>query len=109
MLSSPPAPLNSPPSREYVDFAKHGRRRTLEWACAAARLGGIQEKEDDGNETDEEAHEALTPNSSLSRDDIGWQVDQADGDDDMMMKGIQDEDMMRAALALCGLGGSGRR
>jgi len=80
----------------------------LEWACAAARLGGIQEKENDGNDTDDEAHEALTPNSSLGREDIGWQVPQVEEDDEMMIKGVQDEDMMRAALALCGLGG-GRR
>ncbi|KXN85742.1 Homeobox protein Hox-A2 [Leucoagaricus sp. SymC.cos] len=36
MPSSPIVDPNSPPAREYVEFGK--KRRTLEWACAAARL-----------------------------------------------------------------------
>ncbi|KAH9486115.1 Homeobox protein ANF-1 [Psilocybe cubensis] len=39
MPSSPLAPPISPPAREFIDFGKNARtRRTLEWACAAARL-----------------------------------------------------------------------
>ncbi|KAF5311844.1 hypothetical protein D9619_002524 [Psilocybe cf. subviscida] len=39
MPSSPLAPPISPPAREFIDFGKHkSTRRTLEWACAAARL-----------------------------------------------------------------------
>ncbi|EKM84246.1 hypothetical protein AGABI1DRAFT_110805 [Agaricus bisporus var. burnettii JB137-S8] len=36
MPSSPIVDPNSPPAREFVEFGK--KRRTLEWACAAARL-----------------------------------------------------------------------
>ncbi|CAA7264911.1 unnamed protein product [Cyclocybe aegerita] len=39
MPSSPLAPPISPPAREFIDFGKNAKtRRTLEWACAAARL-----------------------------------------------------------------------
>ena len=39
MPSSPLAPPISPPARDFIDFGKNGKtRRTLEWACAAARL-----------------------------------------------------------------------
>ncbi|PPQ80463.1 hypothetical protein CVT25_001781 [Psilocybe cyanescens] len=38
MPSSPLAPPISPPAREFIDFGKNAKtRRTLEWACAAAR------------------------------------------------------------------------
>lgn len=36
MPSSPVTDPISPPAREFVEFGK--KRRTLEWACAAARL-----------------------------------------------------------------------
>ncbi|KJA28391.1 hypothetical protein HYPSUDRAFT_51216 [Hypholoma sublateritium FD-334 SS-4] len=39
MLSSPLAPPISPPAREFIDFGNNAKtRRTLEWACAAARV-----------------------------------------------------------------------
>ncbi|PPQ74358.1 hypothetical protein CVT26_000695 [Gymnopilus dilepis] len=39
MPSSPLAPPISPPARDFIDFGKNARtRRTLEWACAAARM-----------------------------------------------------------------------
>ncbi|KAF9535633.1 hypothetical protein CPB83DRAFT_872464 [Crepidotus variabilis] len=39
MPSSPLGPPISPPSRDFIDFGKNAKtRRTLEWACAAARL-----------------------------------------------------------------------
>jgi hypothetical protein len=86
-------------------------RRTLEWACASARVAASEGVDvsmdlnlDDlrGDETDEEeeVHEAVTPNSSF-----GHGV----GDVKMSLKvttasmALRDEDIM-AAYVLCGLG-----
>ncbi|KAG0706629.1 homeobox-domain-containing protein [Suillus ampliporus] len=115
MPSSPLAPA-SPPTRDLVDFVGSGR--TLEWACAAARLSG-KRKEDDGAETEEEEMEALTPEGSLGAGDYAWNrgsvfplqkrrhVSRNLKFAPMVLHGkgaIQDDDMMRAALVLCGLG-----
>ncbi|EPQ60089.1 homeobox-domain-containing protein [Gloeophyllum trabeum ATCC 11539] len=135
MLSSP---IQSPssPVREYhyIEFGKTknaGNRKTLEWACAVARVstkqqlaeGGLfatlrEEPEedtetqcskssagdmdmDDDDYTDEEVHEALTPNDSFgyTEDTSKRGTLQAQQKDQNV-----DEDTMRAALALCGLG-----
>ncbi|KAK7464142.1 hypothetical protein VKT23_006306 [Stygiomarasmius scandens] len=40
MPSSPPVPFTSPPARDFVEFGKLNRTRTLEWACARQRLAG---------------------------------------------------------------------
>ncbi|KAF5311734.1 hypothetical protein D9758_018944 [Tetrapyrgos nigripes] len=40
MPSSPPVPFTSPPAREFVEFGKLTRTKTLEWACARQRMAG---------------------------------------------------------------------
>jgi hypothetical protein len=114
MPSSPIAPPFSPPSREYVEFGKSKRaKRTLEWACAAARLadkqGTVLSGLHQGNErgdsdlTDDEVPEAITPPSTWGSGDTRWTMDQ-DTRKTTFHKVVQDEEMMKAALALCGLG-----
>jgi len=113
MPSSPLAPA-SPPTRDLVDFVGSGR--TLEWACAAARLSGRRKQGEE--ETEEEEMEAVTPEGSLGGDDA-WNK----GSKPLVQKcehvprnlkprpmagsgkgAMQDDDMMKAALVLCGLG-----
>ena len=93
-------------------------RRSLEWACAAARIEkGVRRGDDgmdrdlddllEGNETEEEeeeeedAHEAVTPSSSFGHGfgDVTHKV--------LSLKDatLEDEDLM-AAYVLCGLGRS---
>lgn len=152
MPSSPLAPPVSPPSREFIDFGKNTRtRRTLEWACAAAR---VAEKDGHSSEmnsgpdtssstlktsgrsrgrtiraghshngtgsdrprqeyeegsamdvelTDDEDHEAITPPSTWGKGDLRW-TPAEDGTTSNLPKGVDDDDMFKAALALCGLG-----
>ncbi|KAF8844194.1 homeobox-domain-containing protein [Paxillus ammoniavirescens] len=124
MPSSPLAAPVSPPSRDLVEFM--GTSRTLEWACAAARLAGKEGRGgtasgrlrggDAGDETEEEDTEAITPDGSLGSSDIAWRAGTRlptpphkrkleSPDWSGSAKNIpQDDDMMRAALALCGLG-----
>ena len=162
MPSSPLAPPASPPARDLVEFL--GGSRTLEWACAAARLaekegrrrprarerdldydqsrdrGKDSERDRDkgdaglagaGYDTEEDDVEAVTPEGSLGASDAArWHGQGArirprpplafapapdsvpEGESgkwascgDSVTKDVpQDEDMMRAALALCGLG-----
>ncbi|KAF9236834.1 homeodomain transcription factor [Melanogaster broomeanus] len=128
MPSSPLAAPASPPSRDLVEFM--GSSRTLEWACAAARLAGKDgrgptapgrsrggdAKGDAGDETEEDDVEAVTPDGSLGSGDVAWQekrrvptppqrwkLDAPVGS--KIVKDVpEDDDMMRAALTLCGLG-----
>lgn len=148
MPSSPLAPPLSPPPREFIDFGKNTRtRRTLEWACAAAR---VAEKDGHSTEmssgsgtssstlkaggssrgrtirhdsnssdrprrecgdgsamdvdlTDEEDHEAITPPSTWGKGDLRWTPAEG-GVASHLPKGVDDDDMFKAALALCGLG-----
>jgi hypothetical protein len=114
MPSSPLAPA-SPPTRDLVDFVGSGR--TLEWACAAARLSGTRKEDED--ETEEEEMEAVTPEGSLGGGDDPWIIEsvllaQKHGRVSRNLKPkptvvsgksvLQDDDMIRAALVLCGLG-----
>ncbi|KDR85827.1 hypothetical protein GALMADRAFT_132473 [Galerina marginata CBS 339.88] len=169
MPSSPLAPPISPPAREFIDFGKNAKtRRTLEWACAAARLadkdgyasgmtagfsgvssassternrdsgsggskargrivhrekshGRLPKREDTSSDnadmdmTDDEDHEAITPPSTWGKDDWRWSTT-GDGTHTSLTamaaatangelpKGVDDDDMFKAALALCGLG-----
>jgi hypothetical protein len=121
MPSSPLAPP-SPPEREFVQFAM-GRRskqaRSLEWACAAARLvgskhrgsgGGANDNDNDEDETDEEEdlHEAITPIGSLTGGggrDVFWDARRtAAKSTDMENTKDPESELMDAALLLCGLG-----
>lgn len=94
--------------------------RSLEWACAAARLVGKSsgsaaprrdDAEDDDETDEEEVHEALTPKASLIRDggtgsDVFWDatsVPAKTAGNKEKPKGPENE-LMDAALLLCGLG-----
>ncbi|ETW86636.1 hypothetical protein HETIRDRAFT_431289 [Heterobasidion irregulare TC 32-1] len=106
MPSSPLAPP-SPPAREYVEFGKNKRTRTLEWACAAARLADKEKgrakmsKVEDGDETEEEdPQEAITPMGSLTGIDPSWEKKKESQNQDATVN----DDVMTAALVLCGLG-----
>ena len=108
MPSSPLVPP-SPPEREFVQFGmgRRGHKRSLEWACAAARLGKRDEADDD--ETDEEEpHEAITPMGSLIGDtsgDVFWGARSITGKTATNRKPKDPEnELMDAALLLCGLG-----
>jgi hypothetical protein len=106
MLSSPITSPHSSPAREYVEFGKPQSTRTLEWACAAARL---KEKGMDWgrhelkkvSESEETVYD--TPRNSLG----GEVVRRTNG---LGLQGSdlfpeENDDVMRAALALCTLGG----
>jgi len=93
-MSSSPLIPSSPPSEGFMAC---GQKKTLEWACAAARFNdisrtGVRVLEDDGDETESEAesHEAKTP-GELSFSDIADKP--------------QTEDEKVAALMLCALRG----
>lgn len=98
MPSSPIAPSNSPLARQYVEFGKLKKSRTLEWACARQRLNGHEEDSDDGTD------EAVTPPPrTATPGDVKWTMT-AGGRMTVLHNGVQDDEMLRAALALCGLG-----
>jgi hypothetical protein len=89
--------------------------RSLEWACAAARLVGKhstphrEDADDDNDETDEEeVHEALTPTASLIGDTGGsvfWGAKSITARTVINEKPKDPEnELMDAALLLCGLG-----
>jgi hypothetical protein len=98
---------------EYVEYGKAKRtKRTLEWACAAARLAdkqgsgvpGCRNKKEDSDSTEDEVHEAITPPSTWGKADLRWTT-RHDTQTTLVHKAVQDDDeMMKAALALCGLG-----
>ncbi|KAF5332869.1 hypothetical protein D9611_005183 [Ephemerocybe angulata] len=186
MPSSPLVPA-SPAGSEYLDYTKQARsKRTLEWACAAARISDKgdghtsssssaphprahhshhhhhhhhhhphhhhlpapsppastayrhrtvhRQKYEPGSQpdvtpkgtpmdlelTDDESDEAITPPSTWGREDPRWGGSGArPGHGDVEGKNasakpyssshhpmvVEDDDMMKAALALCGLGG----
>ncbi|KAF8641038.1 hypothetical protein AX17_000683 [Amanita inopinata Kibby_2008] len=138
MPSSPIASPVSPAPMEYFRLAKGQRvRRTLEWACAAARLAEkdgtnaaslknpyprrprVRESHQrhprrpirvDTDLTEEESDEIVSPNGSGIGGDVRW-VAQCDGSVQATVppaskqpQDVHDDDVMRAALALCGLG-----
>ncbi len=120
MPSSPLAPP-SPPEQELVQFGMgmHNHTRSLEWACAAARLVGKRSDSavprrdnDNDDETDEEdVHEAVTPKANLIRvgdtgGDVFWDARSVAAKavlDKEKPKNPENE-IMDAALLLCGLG-----
>lgn len=105
MPSSPIGPPSSPLARDYVEFGQGKRTQTLEWACARRRLAGKDDEEavpglldDAGEDTDiEEVEEAVTPPSSCDSSWTGVAGDKSNASQE------PSEDMMTAALALCGL------
>jgi hypothetical protein len=122
MPSSPLAPP-SPPEQELVQFGMgmQNHTRSLEWACAAARLVGKRsdsavprrdDDDDDDDETDEEdVHEAVTPKASLIRvgnpgGDVFWDARSvaAKSVPDKEKSKDPENEIMDAALLLCGLG-----
>jgi Homeodomain len=110
MPSSPLVPL-SPPEPEFVQFGMDGRKhtRSLEWACAAARLVGKRAAaaRDDEDETDEEEpHQAFTPMGSDASDDVFWKGRSGAAKATNKKEKLKDSEneLMDAALLLCGLG-----
>ncbi|RDB29032.1 Zinc finger homeobox protein 3 [Hypsizygus marmoreus] len=129
MPSSPIAPPFSPPMPMPMKAT-----RTLEWACAAARMSDrdrhnkdkdkehrarsssrVRRRKQGGREsvkmdwTDEDTDEAITPPSTMAGGDVRWTTTEPGGSVISMEmgeypKGVQDDDMMKAALTLCGLG-----
>ncbi|KAJ3995589.1 homeodomain transcription factor [Lentinula boryana] len=116
MPSSPPFPVLSPSTRDYVEFGELTRTRTLEWACArrrlAAKSGDSLEEDDDGNHTITLRKPVLTRSDSSTspvfsmsekenrmRREVGHDVEPVGN----VYPGVE-EDMLKAALALCGLG-----
>lgn len=115
---------------------KSKSKPTLEWACAAARMSGKRSLEDNdieemvldacGDTEDEsDVHEAVTPSSSAGGEAEIWYkqhtATESSADQLATPKAkphsrlkeqvearvtVADEDVMDAALALCGLGGS---
>ena len=122
--------------RELLDFGlrRTRSRPTLEWACAAARVAGRTRDDDDdmlddmlpgadGGDTEDEMddipHEALTPSSSIESQNTIWKSRRSAGVSTRpivpvdveatprpSVKPMIEEDVMEAALALCGLGGA---
>ena len=54
---------------------------------------------------DDEEDEAITPPSTWDPDDGRWTFRTVNGAKKPLPTGVDDDDMMKAALALCGLGG----
>jgi hypothetical protein len=94
-------------------------KRTLEWACAAAARsrgeeGGtsgarsvdrdalLREEEEEETDVDSDQDEAVTPGSSFGAADLRWSG--AGDKGQSVMTGVEDQDVMRAALLLCKLG-----
>ncbi|KAJ7619087.1 homeodomain transcription factor [Mycena polygramma] len=114
MASSPTAPPSSPFARDYVEFGQGHSTPTLEWACARRRLTGVNEEDvdalpellEDSGDTDVEVDEARTPPASC---DSSWTGNvkgekSVKGKKNLTSKGGEpDDEMMGAALALCGL------
>lgn len=121
MPSSPPGSPESVRETTYVEFGRPRGRKTLEWACAAARVAAgtsenvrvvdvdedvdldldelTQNGEETETETEEEAHEAVTPEGSF-----GYGVgDLGTVQSLKTTMALRDEDIM-AAYVLCGLG-----
>jgi hypothetical protein len=101
LWESSPSSVVSPLSDEYVEFGKSHSTRTLEWACAAARLA-VKTKSsrhdlDQDDETDEDEPEIITPESTLGSEDSRWTAGATVQTED------HGGDVMSAALALCRL------
>ena len=113
MPSSPPVPPTSPDSvgvREFVEFGKLKRTRTLEWACARRRLATREgELTTDGEDTEVDEENGPSPigfgedpDMTVKRRHVKLPpispVEKAPEDQKM-----DNEDML-AAVALCRLG-----
>ena len=140
MPSSPILPNvepSSPSTKDYVDFATSRKnkplRRSLEWACATARLSGktaphppLEDEDEDATirfappprwggdeDTDvdsicSEQHEAITPDCSQASIDVFIPKSNPSLSRQSLMNVDADErkaesDIMDAAWALCGL------
>lgn len=131
MLSSPVQPesvMASPMilSRDYVAMYKGPSRRSLEWACAAARIAektaryipvhantireGDETEADDMTEEEAENY-IVTPEDSIrsadmlrpySQHGVGAETKLKDGGASQA-RTLENDDVMAAALALCGL------
>ncbi|KIK71462.1 hypothetical protein GYMLUDRAFT_254674 [Collybiopsis luxurians FD-317 M1] len=116
MPSSPPVPVLSPPAKDFVEFGKLKRTRTLEWACARSRLAvksGDPVPEDDAENVPAVKQRpgllrtwSMTSTESTvseKENEEGQGKDNAAAAQGTAYPGVED-DMLKAALALCGLG-----
>lgn len=108
MPSSPLAPM-SPPAKDFVEFGKLTRTHTLEWACAKRRL--VVKSGDSGEDEDATIvlqkpilsrtnSSASTASTASKKENRGkWGIDSVGN-----VYPDVEEDTLKAALALCGLG-----
>ncbi|KAF9072005.1 hypothetical protein BDP27DRAFT_1361438 [Rhodocollybia butyracea] len=106
MPSSPLFPIASPPAKDFVEFGKRKRTRTLEWACARRRMlvksgDRVVEEDEDDPFCPKPSFSRSDSSSTASTDKEEWVAD-SEGN---VYPGVED-DMLKAALALCGLGRS---
>ena len=134
MPSSPLAPPVSPPAHDFIDFVGHGRTLEWACEAARlaekghTRISSSKSAyhgtgcSDAGDETEEENVEAITPEGSFGSDHImsrPRKLADTHSQTSLRKPGLsrelqtseserkdvgRDDDMMRAALVLCGLG-----
>ncbi|KAJ4470954.1 homeodomain transcription factor [Lentinula aciculospora] len=114
MPSSPSFPVTSPPAKDYVEFGKLTRTRTLEWACARRRLAAksgdslAEDDDEDNTVTFRKPILARSDSSTSTASIISEEGHRGRRDIDAVGDVYPDieADMFKAALALCGLGRS---
>jgi hypothetical protein len=118
MPGSPLGRQQSPEkARDYVERVRHHKhKRTLEWACAAARLSGSQEAEDSDSSMDELPSFPEEMQSELLESVSTSMVLEASlgtleavklpprANDRKRSSSMHDDATMKAALVLCDLG-----
>ena len=103
--------MNSgPDTSSTLKSSGKSRRRTIRREHSHNGTGGDRPRQDyeeesaiDVEMTEDEDHEAITPPSTWGKGDLRW-TPAEEGATSNLPKGVDDDDMFKAALALCGLG-----